>query len=85
MLLRFSVSNYGSICDEQSISLVASSLNDAREGLIQCPSISENGVVPIAAVYGANASGKTNLLKAFRFMRSSALFSHSRGDPGETI
>lgn len=82
MLLRFGVSNYLSIKDRQELSLVASSLKDDESGLITPPAKVKERVLPAAVIYGANASGKSNVVKAFEFMRSFALYSHSRGEPG---
>ncbi len=71
MLLEFRVKNYRSIRDEQVLSLVASvdkklaSTNVAATGL-KAP----GRVVRTAAVYGPNASGKSNLLQALGFMRA---------------
>ena len=85
MLLRFSVQNHLSIKEKQELSLVASSLKDREEGLIACDAVPGKRVLPAAVIYGANASGKTNLLRALGFMRGAVLFSHSRGEPGEPI
>jgi AAA15 family ATPase/GTPase len=38
--------------------------------------------VPVAVIYGANASGKSNVVIALRWMRSAVLKSHSKGEPG---
>ena len=62
MLLRFGVSNRLSIRDRQELSLTASSLKDPTEGLINCPSVPSGSVLPTALIYGANASGKSNLV-----------------------
>ncbi len=85
MLLRFSVQNHLSIKEKQELSLVASKLTDREEGLIACDAAPTKRVLPAAVIYGANASGKTNLLRALGFMRGAVLFSHSRGEPGERI
>ena len=82
MLLRFGVSNHLSIRDPQELSFTASSLKDRRDGLIDCPAVPNGSIVPAAVVYGANASGKTNLLGAFMAMRAMVLQSHSQGEPG---
>ena len=82
MLLRFGVSNYLSIKDRQELSLIASSLKDDESGLITPPAKVKERVLPTAVIYGANASGKSNVVKAFEFMRHFALYSHSRGEPG---
>jgi len=70
MLVDFSVKNYRSIRDKQLLSLVAAK-DDAhskthliRTGIKTIPNLLKSTVI-----YGANASGKTNILKAFDFMR----------------
>lgn len=82
MLLRFGVSNRLSMRDRQELSLTASSLKDPTEGLIDCASAPSGSVLPAALIYGANASGKTNLVDSIRAMREMVLSSHSRGEPG---
>lgn len=82
MLLRFGVENVLSIRERQEFNLTASSLKDHEDGLIDCGTASGRQVVPAAVIYGANASGKTNLLRAFRFMEQAVAHSHSRGKPG---
>lgn len=85
MLLRFSAANHLSIRDAQEISLVASSLKDREDGLIACDAVPGKRVLPAAVIYGANASGKTNVIDALRFMRRAVVSSHSRGEPGQPI
>jgi len=76
MLLRFAVANHLSICDGQELSMVASSLSDAEEGLIDGPVSPSGSLLPAVVVYGANASGKTNLVDALHTMRHMILRSH---------
>ena len=80
MLLRFGVQNFRSIRDMQEMSLVASGLDDPTAGLIDCPPLGRH-LLPALVIYGANASGKSNLVKALRWMRDAVLLSHTRGDP----
>lgn len=82
MLLRFSVSNHRSIRDQQELLLSASGAEDQSNGLIPCSAAPGGAVLPLAVIYGANASGKSNLLEALRFMRSMVLDSHNKGEPG---
>ena len=72
MLIEFTVGNYRSFKDSVTFSMVAAKLK-ARD-----KALDENNVFPLTdkisllkscAVYGANASGKSNLVHAFRFMR----------------
>ncbi len=68
MLLNFAVKNYRSIRDRQVLSLVAA------EGLPHETSLSEDALgyrtLPVALLYGANASGKSNVIQAFGAMRN---------------
>ncbi len=85
MLLRFGAENFLSIREKQELVLTASSLKDREEGLIECGTASGRRVIPAAVIYGANASGKTNLLDAFLSLRRAVLHSHSSGEPGGSV
>jgi len=79
MLVEFSVENFRSLRSEARISLVADSGKEHRETHVSEPEMNA-GVRPIplvrsAAVYGANASGKTNLVRALQTMRRAVLHS----------
>lgn len=63
----------------------APALKDRTEHLIPCPASPSGYVVPVAIIYGANASGKSNIVHGFGFYRDSILHSHSRGEPSTTI
>ncbi len=73
MLIEFSVENFRSIRDEVRLSLAATASRELRETHVVEPELvgSRKSVplVPSVAVYGANASGKTNLLRAIGAMR----------------
>lgn len=81
MLLRFRARNHLSLRDTEEISLVASSLDDDGSGLIACDAIGEK-LLPAVVIYGANASGKSNLVGAIDSVRDDILFSHRKGEPG---
>ncbi|GGO81098.1 AAA family ATPase [Nonomuraea cavernae] len=83
MLLRFRVANYASLRDEQELSLVA--LDEHRNLAVQTPTQDDLSVLPVAAIYGGNASGKSNLLQALRFMAGAVENSHQRWKPGSSI
>ncbi len=68
MLLSFRVSNHRSLREEQELHLRP--VYDK-----------ERLAVPVAAIFGANAAGKSNVLDALSFMRSAVLHSHARWDP----
>lgn len=74
MLVEFRVKNFRSLRGEQVLSLVASkdkTLADTHTlatGLTAVPQMLKS-----AAIYGANASGKSNLIKALQYMRGVVL------------
>jgi hypothetical protein len=84
MLLRFRFSNFRSFRDEQELSMVAGSLGD-QAGAVRRPAGVDDGVLPVAAMYGANASGKTNVILAFEFMRDAVKDSQARWAPDKAI
>lgn len=70
MLLEFRVSNYKSIRDEATFSLVASKDKKLVEtNLLRTEIRNIPYLVRSAALYGPNASGKSTLLQAMGFMR----------------
>ncbi len=85
MLLRFSVSNFGSLRDEQELSMVASTLRDDDRGLIDVPELRSVRILPSVVIYGANASGKSNVLRALSHMKNLVRNSHREGEPGSPI
>ncbi len=62
MLLQFSVSNYRSIKDTITFSMLSSLKNENSF------KIKKYNLLNSAVIYGANASGKSNLLRAMAFM-----------------
>ncbi len=85
MIISFEVENYRSIKKREVLSFVASSLKDCENGIILTDAISEGRLLPAILLYGANASGKTNLIRAFNAMISTVLFSQTKGQPGGSI
>jgi hypothetical protein len=84
MLLRFSAQNYRSLRTKQELSLIPSSLDDPEDGLIAA-SVPGERVLPAVVIYGANASGKSNVIAAMRWMQAAVVRSHSRGEPGDEV
>jgi len=84
MLLRFRFSNFRSFRDEQELSLIAGPLSDLPD-VVRHPAGIKEGVLPGAAIYGANASGKTNVIKAISFMASAVSSSHKDWSPDGPI
>lgn len=75
MLIRFRVENFRSIYQEQELSLVASPLSEHAETLVRSDRY-DLDLLRSAAIYGANASGKSTLLAAFAFMKQAVEESH---------
>ena len=73
MLIRFSFKNFKSFKDENCLDMEATSLKEHEYNLIE----TDNGnFLKVAAIYGANASGKTNVLQAFDYMKTRILVSN---------
>lgn len=66
MLLRYKVKNYKSIADELVVDLTAGSIKEHCDSLI---TVNKINILPLAAFFGANASGKSNLLQSLFAMR----------------
>jgi AAA15 family ATPase/GTPase len=85
MIIEFSVSNYRSIKSEQVLSLIAENTKNKEDNT--CEVILANGtplrLLRSAIIYGANASGKSNIIKAAYTMRLMVLRSRhfNDGDP----
>lgn len=87
MILEFCVGNYLSIKDEMKISFVATSLKESLPDANDLVPIPGTGVslVRSAVIYGANASGKTNVLKAVAFYKHFIMDSFKNSQAGESI
>ena len=71
MIINFSIQNFGSIKDKQVLSFEANKSNHLEDYYI----IKKNGLrlLKLGLIYGANASGKTTILKALQFLRDIVL------------
>ena len=65
MLLQFNFKNFKSFRDDTSLDLTATKISEYSNHVI---SIGNEKILPIVAIFGANASGKSNVLEAFRYM-----------------
>lgn len=78
MLLRFGASNFRSLKVYQELSLSASGLKEVAFGGI-VPAGRLGGILPVIVIYGANASGKSNVVSAVRYFCEAVLYSHTKG------
>jgi len=65
MLIRFEVANFRSILDPVELSMVAIDRDRAEARAV--PNLGES-LLPVAAIYGPNASGKSNVLAALAWL-----------------
>lgn len=86
MWLRFAVTNHGPFQTKEEISFAAATLKDETRGLIPAPGLrAVPAILPAALIYGANASGKSQFLKALRLLRHMIRHSQGRGNPEEPL
>ncbi len=67
MLIQFTVGNFLSFREKVTLSMVKSAIHDLSENVIKAEKDFE--LLKSAVVYGANASGKSNLIMALLIMR----------------
>ena len=72
MLIRFSFKNFKSFKDENCLDMEATALKEHEYNNTKTENID---LLKVAAIYGANASGKTNVLQAFDYMKKRILVS----------
>ena len=73
MLIEFSVGNYKSFRDRVTLSMVAAAIKSKDKSVDETNIIKASKGLKLltsAAIYGANASGKSNLMSALSFMNS---------------
>lgn len=66
MLVNFTFRNFRSFRDEMTLSMEAASIQELPDSVV-CSCDVE--LLPVAVMYGANSSGKSNALKALKAMR----------------
>lgn len=84
MLIQFSVANYRSFRNKVTFSMVASSLKAKKAELNENNVFVAHGGINLltsAAIYGANASGKSNVIAAISFMKHFVRESQQSSDP----
>lgn len=77
MLLQFTVKNFLSIKNEVTLSMVASKDSSFEDNLLPYEDGKKiKNALKSVVIYGANASGKSNILKALRFVKNFIKNSH---------
>ena len=65
MLIQFSFKNYKSFREEVTLDLSATKITEFSERVVTAGG---EKILPVAAIYGANASGKSNIYSALAYM-----------------
>lgn len=87
MILEFCTTNYLSIKEGLKLSFVATPLKENVKGANDLFTLSDTGISLLrsAVLYGANASGKSNVLKAMAFFKHFVTDSFKNSQAGEAI
>lgn len=77
MLIQFNFKNFRSFRDDATLDLSATKMSEFNDRVI---SVGNEKILPVAAIYGANASGKSNVYSAFEYMVEYVVNSLHYGD-----
>ena len=77
MLIQFNFKNFKSFRDEAILDLSAAKMTEFSE---RVTTEGNEKILPMAAIYGANASGKSNIYHAFEYMADYVIESFKYGD-----
>ena len=77
MLLQFNFKNFRSFKDEAVLDLTVQKKSESSDRFFR---FGNESVLPITAIYGANACGKSNLYQAFAYMSRYVVISFIYGD-----
>ncbi len=84
MIIQFRLANIRSLRDEQVLSMVASTRADTGRAGRAVPGAPVTALCA-AGIFGANASGKSNVLKALRYMCRAVEDSHRQWQPDQGV
>lgn len=85
MLIEFSVQNYKSISDRQTLSLVASKGEENEKNLVKIEEVKSLNLLKTAVIYGPNAAGKSNIIQAITRMADLIVTSAVQGKSGDAL
>lgn len=88
MLIEFSVANYRCFRDRVTLSMEAEPRLSERDKRVDARNVAETPegrLLRVVGIYGANASGKSNLLGAMQTLRSLVLHSAREGQAGDVL
>jgi len=76
MLIEFSIENFRSFKEEVTLSLISSFDKSLDNNLIKTATLKKDNLLRSEVIYGANASGKSNVVSAFNYLRKLVINSH---------
>ena len=82
MLIQFNFKNFKSFREEATLDLSAAKMTEFSDRVV---TIGSEKILPVAAIYGANASGKSNIYNAFEYMAEYVVDSFKYGDEEENF
>lgn len=80
MLIQFNFKNFKSFREETTLDLSAAKMTEFSDRVVVA---GNEKILPVAAIYGANASGKSNIYNAFEYMSDYVADSFKYGDEEE--
>ena len=85
MLMEFSVANFRSVLSRQTLSLVANTKDDHLPRNVASMSADVDGALRSAVIYGPNAAGKSNLLRALQTLQLLVVSSAVASQEGQVL
>lgn len=82
MLIQFNFKNFKSFREEATLDLSAAKMTEFSNRVVL---VGGEKILPVAAVYGANASGKSNIYNAFEYMTHYVVDSFKYGGEEESL
>lgn len=80
MLIQFNFKNFKSFREEATLDLSAAKVTEFTDRVV---TVGSEKILTVAAIYGANASGKSNIYNAFEYMSEYVVNSFKYGDEDE--
>ena len=80
MLIQFNFKNFKSFREEATLDLSSAKMTEFSDRVV---TVGSEKILPVAAIYGANASGKSNIYNAFEYMSDYVVESFKYGDEEE--
>ena len=80
ILIQFNFKNFKSFREEITLDLSAAQMTEFADRVV---AVGSEKILPVAAIYGANASGKSNVYNAFEYMSDYVADSFKYGDEEE--